>query len=758
MAKTEAFVLVEDPVLPTTQNRVVRLEMHGAFDEQVSCRSEGIRHTKIQGEGSRTAGPRIDIENLKKSQRIERLERELRELRGQLDNHDRQRSRKRRSQSHSRLCESSHRFCGRHNKDRREYHNSLRSKSIGRAGRSPLPQKSDDRNHNPIQEQLQQISYSPFSSSIERAWLPTKFTTPNMTAYNGRSDSVCHLNHYRQSMALYNGNDALMCQILPLSLGEVALRWFDKLEHGSICSWRELSKAFTTHFITNTRKPKEMDSLMALTMKPRETLKFGLPQGCRIRQSLTKKPPLSMADLMSRIEQHVRVEEDGEPIFKILPQIKNKPYFIWPPKFGGDPATRESKPYCAYYKEHGHLTENCRTYKGFLEDLVRKGHLRQFVDESKVKLRQEKHNAPKDPIGIIEVIHSHTEAADLRVEAWTTAYMQEVFHLSGEAQPVPKRLRKEVNIVRRTATRYWVLKDGNLYKRSHSGKDPWRTELWARDIGSHTCRRMPPTRGHLPNGGLDLVGPLPKAPGNRRWLIVATNYFTKWVETEPLTHINDSDSKKFVWKNIITRFGILHTLISDNRIQFDSGPFKAFYEEYRIRNHFSTSAYPQANGQAESSNKTILSGIKTTPRVSTGETPFSMTYGIEAVIPLDVGLPIIRSEYFDLVTNRATLAMEVDLLEERRESILIHLATYQNGLCRSYDRRIKSRDLTVGNLVLRKVMGSRKDPTQGKLGPNWEGPYKFASIARVGAFQLMGLNDVPVKRPWNICNLKKFYQ
>ena len=74
-------------------------------------------------------------------------------------------------------------------------------------------------------------------------------------------------------MALYNGNDSLMCHIFPSSLEEVALRWFDRLDHGSIHSWKELSEAFTTHFITNTRKPKEVDSLMALAMKSGESLK-----------------------------------------------------------------------------------------------------------------------------------------------------------------------------------------------------------------------------------------------------------------------------------------------------------------------------------------------------------------------------------------------------------------------------------------------------------------------------------------------------
>ena len=58
--------------------------------------------------------------------------------------------------------------------------------------------------------------------------------------------------------------------------------------------------------------------------------------------------------------------------------------------------------------------------------------------------------------------------------------------------------------------------------------------------------------------------PFPKATGNKRYLLVSTDYFTKWVKAETLTNIRDVDAKKFVWKNIVTRFGISHTLISDN--------------------------------------------------------------------------------------------------------------------------------------------------------------------------------------------------
>ena len=66
--------------------------------------------------------------------------------------------------------------------------------------------------------------------------------------------------------------------------------------------------------------------------------------------------------------------------------------------------------------------------------------------------------------------------------------------------------------------------------------------------------------------GLDIVRPFPKAVGNRKWLLVGTDYFTKWVEVKPLANIRDMDVKRFVWKNIVTRFGIPHTLISDNRL------------------------------------------------------------------------------------------------------------------------------------------------------------------------------------------------
>ena len=79
---------------------------------------------------------------------------------------------------------------------------------------------------------------------------------------------------------------------------------------------------------------------------------------------------------------------------------------------------------------------------------------------------------------------------------------------------------------------------------------------------------------------------------------------------EPLANIRDVDVKRFVWKNIVTRFGVAHMFISDNGLQFDSKMFRRYCGELGITNRYSTPAYPQGNGQAEPVNKVIVNGIK----------------------------------------------------------------------------------------------------------------------------------------------------
>ena len=109
---------------------------------------------------------------------------------------------------------------------------------------------------------------------------------------------------------------------------------------------------------------------------------------------------------------------------------------------------------------------------------------------------------------------------------------------------------------------------------------------------------------------MDIVGPFPKAAGNKRYLLVSTDYFTKWVEAKPLANIRDMDTKKFVKKNFVTRFGVPRTLILDNDLQFDSKSFRRYCCDLGIMNIYSTPAYPQGNGQPNAVNKVIVNELK----------------------------------------------------------------------------------------------------------------------------------------------------
>ena len=174
-------------------------------------------------------------------------------------------------------------------------------------------------------------------------------------------------------------------------------------------------------------------------------------------------------------------------------------------------------------------------------------------------------------------------------------------------------------------------------------------------------------------------------------------------------------------------------LISNNDLQFDSKMFRRYCGELGITNRYSTPAYPQGNRQAEAINKVIMNGLKkrlndakrkwveelphvlwtyrTTPHRSTGETPFSMTYRAEAIIPLETGFAMSRTSSFNPRDNDEQLTKTLDLIEEKRESAIVQLAYYQQKLKQGYDANVKLRPLTPGDLVLRKVVGAAKNPT-----------------------------------------------
>ncbi|XP_065636162.1 uncharacterized protein LOC136070299 [Quercus suber] len=124
-----------------------------------------------------------------------------------------------------------------------------------------------------MSEVLNHISKSPFTRKIEDAKLPRRFNQPMFTIYNGRTDPVEHVSHFNQRMAVHSKDEALMCKVFPSSLGPVAMRWFDGLRAGSIDSFRGLTQAFGSHFITYSRVPRPLDSLLSLSIQDGETLK-----------------------------------------------------------------------------------------------------------------------------------------------------------------------------------------------------------------------------------------------------------------------------------------------------------------------------------------------------------------------------------------------------------------------------------------------------------------------------------------------------
>jgi len=109
--------------------------------------------------------------------------------------------------------------------------------------------------------------------------------------------------------------------------------------------------------------------------------------------------------------------------------------------------------------------------------------------------------------------------------------------------------------------------------------------------------------------GMDIIRPFPPATGQRQFLIVVVDYFTKWIEAEPLAKITTTNVQTFMWK-IICRFGVPHTVITDNGWQFVDRKLEPFLDELGMKHVTSSVEHPQTNGQAKAANKVILSQLK----------------------------------------------------------------------------------------------------------------------------------------------------
>ncbi|GJU87454.1 reverse transcriptase domain-containing protein [Tanacetum coccineum] len=375
-------------------------------------------------------------------------------------------------------------------------------------------------------------------------------------------------------------------------------------------------------------------------------------------------------------------------------------------------------------------------------------------------------------------------------------------YLTEEILPEEKR---EARAIRRKAGRYAVT-NGILYKKSFLG--PWlrcvgplQANYVLREIHEGSCSmhagprsvvaKVLRSRYYWPTmhsdarnlirecsscQGIDIAGPFPEGPGKVKFLIVAMDYFTKWIEAKSVTTITGAQVKKFVWDNIVCRFGLPGEIISDNGKQFRDNPFKDWCKKLCIRQCFASVKHPQANGQVERANRSLGEGIKallgeknknwveeishvlwahrTMIKSSNGETPFSLTYGTEAVIPVEIGMSTMRTAEVDMIKNDEALEVNLDLLEEKREQAAIQEGKSKAKMEKNYNARVRNTSFRPGDLVYRSNEASRVEDV-GKLGPKWEGPYEVTEALGKGAYKLRDRNGNTLPRTWNVCNLKK---
>ncbi|XP_057724000.1 uncharacterized protein LOC130939958 [Arachis stenosperma] len=233
--------------------------------------------------------------------------------------------------------------------------------------------------------------------------------------------------------------------------------------------------------------------------------------------------------------------------------------------------------------------------------------------------------------------------------------------------------------------------------------------------------------------GIDLLGPFPVGPGQVKYLV-------------------------------ITRFGIPEVVISDNGTQFADKKFTEFLNGLGIRQRFSSVEHPRTNGQVESANKVILSGLKkrldnkkgawadelasvlwsyrTTEQSSTKETPFRLTYGVDAVIPVEIGEPSPR-----LLLKGVEETVEKDLIDEAREMAHLTETALKQRMALRYNTKVLKRDFEPDDLVLRRNDIGLPTPGEGKLAANWEGPYRVKKAMGKGAFKLERLDGKEINHP-----------
>jgi transposase InsO family protein len=247
----------------------------------------------------------------------------------------------------------------------------------------------------------------------------------------------------------------------------------------------------------------------------------------------------------------------------------------------------------------------------------------------------------------------------------------------------------------------------------------------------------------------------------------------------PITNLRAEQAVTF-FTDIVYRFGVPNSIITDNGSQFTGRKFLEFCNKFHIRVDWAAVAHPQTNSQVERVNGMILQGLKprifdrlnksgqkwlhelpavvwslrTTPSRATGFIPFFLVYGAEAILPTDLeyGPPRVRG--YDEGANQRACEDSLDQLDEARTVALMHSARYQQALRRYQAWKVRRRDFSEGDLVLRLRQDNRG---RHKLSPPWEGPYVVVKVLKPGTYKLANEDGEEPTNAWNIQQLRRFY-
>ncbi|KAG9442522.1 hypothetical protein H6P81_018376 [Aristolochia fimbriata] len=250
--------------------------------------------------------------------------------------------------------------------------------------------------------------------------------------------------------------------------------------------------------------------------------------------------------------------------------------------------------------------------------------------------------------------------------------------------------------------------------------------------------------------GMDIIGPItPKSNSDRQYILVATDYFSKWAEATVYREVKATTVADFIQTQIIYQYGVPRYIVMDNGTLFRNKVMDRFCEKFRIQQRTSSAYNPTSNGLAEAFNKMLCKILKKTIgankkswdeklgealwayrmsfRTPTQSTPYSLVYGTEAVLPLEVQLPSLRIAIREGLTTEECAQQQLAELEspdEQRLEAQQRLECYQSRMTQAFNKKVRLRSFQKGDLVhaVRRPM-LFMSKIGGKFAPKWEGLY-----------------------------------